>query len=59
MKEKLQCDHCGEIFDLDEADARDEYVDDSSICAYQTPICPICGSDELTDIEVEDEDEDE
>ncbi len=60
MFQMLRCEHCGEIFDLDDCDRRKEYVDDSGRMAYVTPLCPFCGSDELEDYEEpEEEEEDE
>ena len=54
----LKCGNCGEICRPWDLVDRPEYVDDSGIPAFYTPVCPYCGNDELEDYD-EEEDEDE
>lgn len=43
----LKCEHCGELFEDDEATKIAEYVDDSNMVAFYTMVCPFCGSEEI------------
>lgn len=43
----MKCEHCGEVFDSDDARLIANYVDDSGIVAYWTPACPFCGSESV------------
>ena len=50
---------CGDCqLDFNEPEWVNEYVDDSGIPAFQTPVCPYCRSENIME-EIEDYEEDE
>lgn len=52
---KLVCDRCGACFTESEADKRTDLVDiypDGRGYFKSSPICPECGADDLTEIEL-------
>lgn len=66
FKTKYCCEHCGKKFFEEDADYRDdggyeEYWGAKVWMPYNVPICPSCGSDDLTeaDDEVDEEEREE
>lgn len=45
----LICNRCKNVFDESDVTRIPEYVDDSRIIAYFTPVCPFCGSGSIDD----------
>lgn len=59
MYVKFHCNDCGGDYDPDELDSYREHIGDPfGFPAYETIcVCPLCGSDDLEEIDVFPEDE--
>jgi len=57
----LECYDCGERFEEDEVEKRPENVGEfwGSPAYMNIDVCPYCGSEEVFEVEEEDEDDDE